>query len=273
MIKTNVDRTIELLEQKGTVEINHIATALGMKKDNIEIMLKFLEEMGMVKMQYGVTKTLASLKKVEEEKKAAAEKAEEEAEEKEQEEDEKKKAKGEKGGKEPALPTVPKGMSPKQMKMMLPAYIHKLAIPRFDEKKLPDNDKMVAKLTNMIINLLEKFYRIPPNKKAGVVIVMNDILKLAKQNKLYQRKDSLSMEFILCSLLISIGSLIGEYEENKDFSMAKKIHSTYHLMRGIALKIDKPRLSHYEGLIKDVYNRVIIDIYQKTAAIAPQAKK
>ena len=273
MIKTNVDRTIELLEQKGKVDINAIASALGAKKDNIELILTFLEEMGMVELQYGVTKTIASLKKVIEEKKEAVEAAEEEDEEKEQEEAEKKKAKEEKKEKKPALPTAPKGLAPKPMKVMVPAYIKKLAIPRFNEKRFPDNDKMVARLTNMIINLLEKFYRLPPDKRAGAVIVMNDILKLAKQNSVYKRKDSLSMEFILCSLLISIGALIGEYEENRDFSMAKKIHSTYHLMRGIALKLDKPRLFHYEGLIKDVYDRVILDVYSKTMPPTPQVKK
>ena len=113
----------------------------------------------------------------------------------------------------------------------------------------------------MIISLLEKFYSLPEHKRANAIIVMNDMIHLAKQNEVYRKKDSSSMEFILCSLLISMGTLIGEYEESKDASMAKKIHSTYHIMREIALKIEKPRLPHYKGLINDIYSRVLNDIY------------
>jgi len=306
MIKTNVDRTIELLEQSGEGDIASIAKTLGTTKDSIELILTFLEEEGMVELKYGVTKTIATLKKVKLDKKIEEMKEEEDDYEKEEEEARKKAEK--EGKKKPELPKAPEPkllpkhkiplpkpeIKPKKLlqkpkhilkkekskiapkiihkplKVMVPAFKSKVSIPKFDNKNIAKQDKMAAKITNMIINLVERFYLMPTQRRDNAVIVMNDIMKLAKENDMYHRKDPLSMEFILCSLLISIGTLIEDYETSKDFVMAKKIHSTYHLMRQIALKLEKPRLTHYESLIKDVYDRVIQDVYTKTM---PQLKK
>jgi len=153
---------------------------------------------------------------------------------------------------------------PEEEKPVLPkpqeALPSAVIIPRIDEKAAGKRI-MTAKLTNAIIVLLERFYALPKDKQADAILVLNDILRLAKENKLYAQKDAMSAEFILCSLLMSTDMLVSEYERNKNTRLANKIHSTYHLMRDIAMRIDRARLNYYKGMINSLYARIIKDIY------------
>ena len=72
MITTTVDRIIALLTEKESADIKQIAKTLGTKVDSVDAIISYLEEEGMVELQYGVLTTIAKLKK--EEKKEGEEK-------------------------------------------------------------------------------------------------------------------------------------------------------------------------------------------------------
>jgi hypothetical protein len=62
--------------------------------------------------------------------------------------------------------------------------------------------------------------------------------------------------------------LVSEYESTKDINLARKLHSTYQLMKAMAMKADKRRIKYYKGLIDDIYSRVMEHVFSKENAQA-----
>ncbi len=261
MITTTVDRIIALLTEKESADIKQIAKTLGTKVDSVDAIISYLEEEGMVELQYGVLTTIAKLKK--EEKK----------------EGEEKKLVKKVGGEEKAVPKptivkkpeavrriekpVPKPAEKPEAQKPLEAKPVELkpTIPRLNETKGTKAEKSSARLANMMISLLEKFKSLPKERQFGIVPALNDVLRLAKDKNLYARKDAVSSEFILCSLIISLNLIIDKYAKTKDAELAKKADLTYQLIEDISAKADKARLQHYNDMIENTHQRIVDEVY------------
>lgn len=131
-------------------------------------------------------------------------------------------------------------------------------IPRLHAAARTEEEKKDVRLANMMISLLEKFFYLAGRKREELMLVMNDLLRLAKENRMHSRKNSVNAEFTLCSLIISMETLTSDYEESKSRKVAAKINSAYNLLKKIIGEVDKPRIKHYMKYINDVYERASI---------------
>ncbi len=264
MITTTVDRIIELLSEKGSTDIKQIAKALSTKVDSVDAIISYLEEEGMVELKYGVMTTIASLKKEEkkeEEEKPAVKKVKAEEKVVPKPTVVKKPEAVKKIEKPVPKPVEEKPEIPKPIEAAKPAPELKPTIPRLDETKGTKVERNNTRLANMMITLLEKFNSLPKERQFEVVPVLNDILSLAKENDIYARKDEISSEFVLCSLIISLNLIVDKYSRTKETGVAKKAGITYDLIRDISAKTDRARLGYYKDMIENTHQRIIDEVY------------
>jgi Mn-dependent DtxR family transcriptional regulator len=55
-IETGPDRLLELVQKKGKVSVQEVATALKVSKELVEEWAVILDKKGLIKIDYGVTK-------------------------------------------------------------------------------------------------------------------------------------------------------------------------------------------------------------------------
>ena len=271
MIRTNVDRVVELLQQQGKADVRHIAKQLGARQDSVDLILAYLEEDGVIEMKYGVLHTTVKLKKL-------------------------KRAMQLPKAPTRVLPagTVPSPKAPPRRVILAPSLrrtpalepaaprlkpvarpaprppvapepaVPPAAAPRVIKKpsippivpELPEEgskrQKLDSHITNMMIHLLSKFYASQESKQPKIAALLEELSAFADKSGFYKHRGPKNVEFMLCSLLMSVHLLLTKYKQRKDPVFAQKILATYKLLMRVSTSMASQRLSHYEKYLDEV---------------------